>query len=175
MINLLPQESKVEIRKWYHNKITVVSLTFLLVALLLSIIFLVPALIATRTKQGLIESNLATAKSRPISQEAENLKDMIREVNAKLKIISGESTSSPTFSSYVDKIFAHKTSAISLTHIEESEPGHIVLRGLARTRTALLAFIRELDGDETFAEVISPISNLINNTDIEFSVDLKTK
>jgi len=173
MINLLPQEGVDEVRRIYRRRLTLMGILMGLIVTLLSIILLLPPLFSIRARRESTAHALSGAKARPISHEADSVSDAIKETNSKLKLLTSLlSTSTSSFTDIVDLIMVHRTPDIVFRHIERSSQSKIILRGVARTRTSLLVFIKSLDGDPVFAEVISPISNLITNTDIDFMVDL---
>ncbi|HEY9583098.1 MAG TPA: hypothetical protein VJK09_02185 [Candidatus Paceibacterota bacterium] len=173
MINLLPKEGRVNLKHLYRGRFAIVVLCFSNFIFLVSVAFLLPSLFSLIAKKQTVVHAIEIAKSRPVSKEASDLGELIKNTNLQVKLLSPVSTSTIPFTEIIDEILLHKGSSVALTQVGEINKGHILLRGNALSRSGLLAFIKDLDLDPMFKEVQSPISNLIANTNIDFSVDLE--
>src|SRR3989344_5242796 len=172
MINLVPKDGIAIVRGWYKARLIVVCLILIFTIILSSCVLLLPSIFVLYARQEAALDNLSIARARPVSKEADNLEDLARESNAKIKLLSGEATSSPMFTVVVEHVLSYKTSALNIRYIGRTLD-RVTIHGIAKTRTSLLSFIKALEDDSMFGEIVSPISNLISNTDIDFSVDFK--
>ncbi|HEY4518384.1 MAG TPA: hypothetical protein VJG48_02045 [Candidatus Paceibacterota bacterium] len=155
-------------------RIVVTALAALFALLVICNIFLFPSYLILTSKGEATTLALSNARLRPVSKEADTAVAATQEVNAKLRIITaiGRPLS---VGGMLDRILSHKMSGITITSIDYSSDAKLSLKGVARDREALLSFIKSLHDDSMFAEVGSPISNLIENHDIAFNIIMKVQ
>ena len=175
MINLLPESGRWAFRRAYHARLLVIALSGALAVIMISIAFILPTFFSTRARRQAVSHELEIALARPVSKEADALAEEVRRVNSKIKLLAHEESEGQTFTWVTDRILGKAAASIAITQIALGKDKVVVVHGIAGTRTALLAFIAALNEDEQFSEVISPISNLIDNVDVAFSVNLKIK
>ncbi|HEY4482808.1 MAG TPA: hypothetical protein VI953_01390 [Candidatus Paceibacterota bacterium] len=174
MINLLPESAKDKIRKVYVLRVVATALFALLVLLVSCDIFLLPSFLILSSKGDATTLALSTARLRPVSKEADTAVAEIEEVNTKIRLITAIGRPFST-GGMLDRILSHKTSNITLSNIDYSSDSKVNLKGVARDREALLTLVKNLQDDPMFAEVGSPISNLIENHDIAFNINMKVQ
>ncbi|HEY9583307.1 MAG TPA: hypothetical protein VJK09_03335 [Candidatus Paceibacterota bacterium] len=172
MINLLSQEGRIVLRREYHKRIVCVGLAFLVTLESLGILFLSLSAFSVWTRTDAVGQVLKEAEARPVSREADQMTRTVKETNNKIKLLETGTSKHIHFTEIIKIILAQKSPEMSLAYIEMTKDNRIKLRGIALTRASLLNFVRGLNKESVFAEVISPISNLISSTDIDFSVDL---
>lgn len=171
MINLLPEEAFVKLRSDYRKKLLGFGLYLLSVVAAISIVFLVPAYIASTTQLSQVETLLFDARARPVSKQAEALADNVRSINQKVKLVAD--WSEPTYpSALISNVLGHKKGDISFSYIDLSD-GALVLRGRAASRSSFLALMEALKSDNTLSDISSPISNLIATSSLDFSIQMK--
>ena len=146
----------------------------LFVLLLSCDVFLLPTYHTLSSKVNATTLALSNARLRPVSKEADTAVATIQEINSKIKLISaiGQPLS---VGGILDRIISHKTSNISFSGINYGSDSKVNLVGMARDREALIALINGLQADPAFSEVSSPISNLIENQDIAFNINMKVQ
>lgn len=172
MINLLPQNAAAEMKSLYRKRLIATSLIFLFLLIIISAVLMVPSIFAERQKLEVVETALSKALERPISKQADEISAVVKSTNIKIAIFNTKRTT-PTFIQMTDRIFSHKIDGISILGIDLTSEGVIRIKGLANKRNVLLSFIKAFESDPYFSEVVSPISNLITTSDIDFNIDLK--
>src|SRR3989344_6641531 len=88
MINLLPEEAIVHIRGIYLRRLISLTLLFLGILLLASIVFLTPSYFAAMAHLSQVQELLAAARTRPVSKQAESLAETARSINKRIEIVS---------------------------------------------------------------------------------------
>lgn len=162
-------------RKVYHERLAQFVLELILVLVILSLVMLMPTVLTLKSRQETVAHSVGVAEARPVSKEAIDIGKQITSTNSLLKLINVTSTTTP-YSKIVDAVLADKTAAITLTHFDWKSSGASVnLAGIAPSRSALLEFVRSLESDPLFPKVDSPISNLIENSNINFTLNLTVK
>ena len=174
MINLLPTRAKDKVRRLYKMRIIVTALSAILALFIVCDIFLFPAYLVLSSKGSATTLALSNARLRPVSKEADTAVMVVADVNSKIKAIT--SIGRPlSVGGMISRILFDKMSSISLSSFEYTSDSKVTLKGVARDREALLNFIKNLQDDPMFAEVGSPISNLIENHDIPFNISMKVQ
>ena len=100
--------------------------------------------------------------------------NIIEITNEKIRLLDTASKV-PQVSILFGNILIKTATGISLISMDWDGAENIAIRGRASTREELIAFVRLLEVDPIFTKVTSPISNLISNGDIDFSISLKIK
>jgi Tfp pilus assembly protein PilN len=174
MINLLPIEDQINIRRTYRLRSIIVLCWLILGLVLISTVMLVPAyIVQTKRAEGakaLLESSLKTAKE---SGKQEGLAKLAA-TETKVKLLVS-ATSTPRVAQFIPPISSLLTSGIRVTKINFLDTGTIELAGSAATRENMRDFILALEREEKFSEVLSPISNLVRETEIPFTISLLLK
>lgn len=160
-------------------RLTTIAVESTFLAFLIGIVLLLPSaffvvnesMIVARQSQQIRSSQDFKANSERIEQ--------IREATAKVNIFKGINdvgTYRQVLKPLVDYTETINTN-ISISEIvyeETKEDVNISLKGSAATRRDLTAFIQALQQDVRFTSVQSPISNLVENTNVPFSIALQS-
>src|SRR3989344_103536 len=174
MMNLLPEEAKMLVRRIYHRHLLVVIFGFIVFLVTVSILFTLPSLFLLKIRTNELRGQLAVKEASPISKQATTIMDIVKITNEKISLL--ETTSKiPQISVFFDNILMKTTAGISLSSIDWDGAENIAVRGRATTREGLTAFLRLLEADPIFSNITSPISNLISSGDIDFSISFKIK
>jgi len=175
MANLLPRMSLDEVRKERRRRMVAVSLSTFLVTVLFGTAFLVPSLVLSRTKATAAEQKVELTQTFIARREESGVLDNVREMREKIERLKSE-ISDISFSNVFLALDRSASAGIRLFSFsyQRSESGadSITLRGNAQTRDALLAFTRQLDHEVLFTEVVLPVSDLAQSTNINFSLTL---
>jgi len=175
MINLLPEREKSELRRHYFFRLGMVALTLLSFAVAVGAVALLPSFFILRSE----ERNLtvaATALEESISRgEKGNVSALLIDTNAKLRTLAASSTPLQ-----LEEVFATitrvKPVGIQLLGFAVDRPQkgirHIELQGIAGNRESLAAFVKALEGEKQFKELSFPVSDLVGNQNLEFSLTL---
>jgi hypothetical protein len=172
MINLLPKTAALEMSRLYKKRLIACGLVFLFFVELISIILIAPTIFTEKQRLEVVTSDLAKDLARPISKQADEISTLVKETNAKLTTFDSKNKGRSLIE-VINRIFTHKIEGITIFNINLDQDGAVLVRGVASKRNTLLTFIKSFESDSYFSEVVSPRSNLITTSDIDFSVELK--
>ena len=164
--NLLPKESKKELRNEYLVRMLSVATFLLAVSVLVGTASLAPSLISLSSAldqyQSQVDAGATTTEQAPV-RELGRVAGLLETLNAKLD--------TEPMTELLDDVVAVRPTGIELTGITfERSPLSFSLRGVATTRDALVTYKRSLEGLERVTEVSSPISDLAKSSDLEFTL-----
>lgn len=176
MANLLPENRKKEIqRKYFYRKFTVaMAMIFILIlvgcVLMLAIYLYLIFGEVSKTEKGKTLSELSVADQSLVKEAGE--------INKKLDLLSPEKDERYP-SQIFNEVITIRQGGIFLHHlaIECSNPGAgcvVAILGRAENRQALLEYTQALKESPLFVKVQSPINNLINSKDSQFTLELET-
>ncbi len=174
MINLLPKEEKDLLVKMRLIRFVTLSSTFLFYTGIIASIALLPSYVLSVSKEKDIVILYEKLQLEESTKESNSLNVVVGDINQKLSLLPGDDPKrfSETF---FEPIISRKGGAVSITSISYSKntEGAFVGRisGVASTRSGLLLFVDELKKIPDFSEVSVPISNLVKDRDIAFSLD----
>lgn len=185
MIDLLPTAEKNAIRKEYRLRVFAVCLGMLFLALAAAVFSFLPTYLFTlfRYESFLTESESDETQSR-ISQAKEK-ETTVRDTNKKIDLLKS-GASSPHVKDIFLEILESKTAGVAITGLsydhggvlskkgkdEAVSPPTIGIQGKSSDRTALLAFRDALAQKKEFNSVDLPISSLVKDTELSFSINI---
>lgn len=169
MINLLPAENKIAIKKEYLRRLAAVFGIFLLSAILVIAILLITLFfIASNQKKAQDESIFLIREHLSLQNEAE-ISSLVSEINSKISLLGNNQKNARRASEILEKIIGIKTKKIKITSLS-FDSGKISIYGISETRTDLINFIENLKKEPAFLRVNSPLSNFLKEGNVEFSV-----
>lgn len=124
-----------------------------------------------------LELALLVAKQAPLAGEIGAIESGLKDFNRKLWLYEQAEKNVRPVLKPVEAILKTAPAAISLRNIfyersSQTNPERIALKGRARTRSSFLSFVKTLEDSGEFKQIHSPISNLLKETDLEFSLVL---
>lgn len=178
MINLLPDNNKKAIHAEYKLRLHIVWLTFIVIVLGGSIILLVPSYFLSLYKSKAAEFRVITKPSEAQAADRVALEAKMRDTKLTIRALGGaKATTKP--SSSITLITKNKPTTISITEIiysvTEENKSVTTVRGLAKTRQALLDFTTALRKETGVEKVDLPVSNFAKDTNIPFSFEVTAK
>lgn len=173
--NLLPLAEKNEI--WYEETRRIVRFFSVGISLIcvLAVILLFPAYFFLSLEERELERSLAIEEdaSRTFNIEAELQK--IRIVENHIRLIRDFASAPATASVLFEKFFASSGSGITLSSLTIKKQGDVAITGNSVTRRDLLRFEKTLRDANMFQEISFPLSNIIRETNINFTLQGKLK
>ena len=127
-------------------------------------------LISLNLQKGELLRELEAARKSPILERVEEVEVSIKKTNERLRIFSRSLDRENRISHILEVALGYRQSTVSLAELTFNGPNEFRLKGFAGTRDDLLVFIGLLSGSDLIAEVNSPISNLLKDRNIEFSL-----
>ena len=198
MFNVLPDIFKKEIKSEYYLRRLIVVFIFVVFVQIVSLIFVFPSWLVSFYRQNEVSAEMNSEQSAAVSKNVNDILQTIDKTNQNLGIISGAFSYSAVLP-LVENIISYKTSAITLTDFtyDNSAVGQIgngtmsqttagqapatsasgrtvpmSVSGIAKTREDLVGFVKKLEDSSVFSDVVSPISNLTKDKNINFVINL---
>ncbi|MBI2045919.1 MAG: hypothetical protein HYT28_00640 [Parcubacteria group bacterium] len=180
MANLLPQESQKNIRKEYRLRLAATALFFLSALIFFAGVLLVPSLLLSSVKVTSSKEQLALLQNKEIERAEEEMKTLVLNTNADIALMEEGSAETPVIGELIKYLLDTKPDSIAITGIfyEKAKNGasdNASLRGIALNREALFSYITFLQGNGYFTEAAVPVSRLVKEKDIDFTIPLKMK
>jgi len=165
-------------RKAYQMILRSVFLAALSFVLLIAIISFLPNFFIADSKYQKILAESQT-KEAVIKQSKEGeMKKLVSDTNAKLLLL--HATSTPSAPKLFREILESRPAGVYITSFSydiipkkgsATSPG-ITISGTAEDRTELLSFVESLNKDKSFSSVDLPISNLISDTNVPYTINI---
>lgn len=184
MINLLPlSEKEAQHKERRTRAVTVFLALFILVEVVSTVSLTAPYFLAS-AKVKILKMELATLEQKMANQGGESYTDVVRSTNEKLAYFLNADKRPEQDSTLIAKVMSLVPDGISVTDIavspavidEKKNPDMpktaraMYIGGVAANRTALLAFVDALKAGESIVDVVLPVSNFTQSTNIDFSV-----
>jgi len=176
MVNLLLPEQKNSVKKEYIARVAVLLLVFVIVTFALLVCLLVPAYISLEDKEKVAKEYLAS-QSDEIINDKEDLNNIINDTNNKLMALKIEEDSGgflvhqDIFNAIIDTRKDVNIDSITYQNNGVTAPT-VRVSGISDTREDLQLFIKRLEGEANFRNVNAPVSNFVQDKNIEFSLDI---
>ncbi len=173
--NLLPLKQKKDLRLEEIRRLLHFFTAALFGVLVLAIFFLVPSFVEllfekrelTRLTLLELEAN-RRLKIEDILGEIKNLQTSIETVRSRiLKPAIATET--------LELLNRHAARGLTLISVSVKKDGNFFLTGIAPTRSLLLDFEKSLRDSGRFQEISSPLSNIVKETNINFTLQGKLK
>lgn len=152
----------------------VVACSLLLVGEIISLILLVPPYLIAQTRMNILNDQSAGLKVQDLNKELASLTDIIKETNSYLAIFNSTSTPTGVVPALQSIIWASdKTIQLgSFFYRTNNGQQQLVVSGKAKTRQAVIDFVKKLRTQPGVVSVNLPVSDLAKANDIDFSVDV---
>ena len=179
-MNLLPEENKILFKKHYLKRLSVVFAVLIFSAAAIGIIILMPMYSLVLSYKKDLSRGLAVyfKKNAELADSAAALE--IKKLNSRLDFV--EKTSKvKRLNSVFKNILDKKNMGVKITYFsyekgkEPNGEDKVYLSGKSKTRDEFLVFENRLKKELGDGKVVSPVSNLINEKDFDFSLVLNIK
>lgn len=172
MINLLPPSAK---KAWVWERRLRVFITFCFFVSFVSLAALVASLptgeLLSRHGQSLAaDEGLAKevqARAREVETDLKNTRTLIEHLSRPIE--------QKQYSSLIDLMDDLAGEDASLTHFNFNSKKELELNGIAKTRASLSAFRTRLESHESVKAVELPLSNLVKDAEVPFSITVTFK
>lgn len=131
-----------------------------------------PAYILSVAKEKEADVKIESSKNEATLQNKDDMTAILKSTNEKILVLKPEPE--PLSSKYILAALNHLGGSIRVNHIVflPSPDNTLTIAGTAKTRSALVAFQKNLKADTTFTDAILPVSDLTQNTNVGFSIKL---
>ena len=176
MINLLPREDKVFIKKEYLSRLFVVIGIFFARAVFISVVFLAPTIFLLNGYKSDLSRQVILSSGQAEVIDTQNIISEIKKLNSRISVLKSSQEKSD-LSFIIEKIIEMKTKGVKIIGLnyegmKSEEKGKISMSGIAQERQDLLDFIDLLKKEFSEEDVLSPVSNLLNEKNTSFSLTI---
>lgn len=177
MANLLPFEDQHKIRREHIRKLFVVLGLDVALIFTVGILLLVPLFFSLKFQKDSFGEQLETAKQKPVFARVETIEKSIDDLNTKLQMFSLNQGKTQIVSPVLRELLFLTDDSININSLVFSNtnpklPPQLSIRGMVQDRDKLLEFIDLLEESQFFTAVNSPLTNLLKELEIEFSLTL---
>ncbi|MEK7461622.1 MAG: hypothetical protein AAB586_00940 [Patescibacteria group bacterium] len=172
MFQLLTVEEKRKVEREYAIRRSVVMLCAFTSILVVGMAGLFPSYVLSRIRYNEALERTKAVNSTQQRNDDLSLQIWLKETNRKLQLLSPAlDTDRPL--GLINKVLDQRDVGIAITGfslIKTKDKIAVSINGVAANRQSLIAFENRLRSSGDFAEVVSPISNLAKDRDIDFQI-----
>lgn len=176
MFNLLPQEQNKDTSREYWHRLTAVSLIFILLAVLIGIVFLLPSYLISTARERRVSAEYELLKKSLNNENFDELNAILKTTAERLDIVKKSDEKSASLVRAIAEALRRKEKGVKINLISSKSglggEGELTISGFASSRERLLSFKKSLESDKIFSKVELPISNFAKFSDIDFSIKL---
>lgn len=178
MVNLLPPNNLLALKKEYLNRlVTVGSALLASVVMIIFVISITTYFILVLKEKSLI-GEMGGASIQAKSNNFEQVAKAVSDTKVNILMINNINNQT-SFRTVLDLILSSKTSGISIQSIsfDNSEGANrgLLIKGQFNKRKVFIDYVDSLRKDPRVSSVNSPVDNLIKEVAGSFSLDLKFK
>ncbi|MCG2695164.1 hypothetical protein L6261_03745 [Candidatus Parcubacteria bacterium] len=185
MSNLLPEEKKKAIKKELILRLFIVFFVFLFATISIAIILLTPARVVSVAGSNQVSNELEIYK-KSILFKNNNLLSKSLDVELLKSDALQEEYNNVDINQLIDDIVKNKSTDIKIkgifyekiSEIKKGEQEYdisLTVKGVAKKRSSLIDFINQLKNNKKFIEVDFPVSGLVKDENIDFSIKISGK
>ncbi len=183
MINILPIDDRKEIKKEYFRRFIAVSLVLLGATFAMAIVMLLPTVLFLSDYEQNYKDQLAYTSSKLADAGLSEIKPFVDELNRKTKILTDTNGFQST-SRVAGEILSLGGPGVAISSFSMRVDGKkelVSVSGQSATRKNLLDFLDNLkkckalplNGCVPFESIVSPVSNILKDKDISFSITME--
>lgn len=172
MINLIPPTAKKSIKREYIKRVLTVWLLLFSVAFAILAVFLLPTFVALRGEISSLEETAAAGLARVSQYDISATELISANIQAQLHLDRATSSSPSEVVNVLTTLAGTKVSLTNFQFSNLATAGRITVSGVASTRQDLAVFRDGVSSDKRFSAVDLPISNLIKDKDLLFTMNI---
>lgn len=173
--NLLPLQEKKSIEREKTRRAVRYFAYLLSLIFWLGSILLLPAFLPAFFEEKEFLRSLFIEKNASEELRVEDSLDRARRIKTILSSLRARAATPRSISSFFEGIRREAGESIMISTFSVKKDGAVFIAGSARTRRDLLDFEQRLRDSGRFLEISSPLSNLIREADVNFSIQGKLK
>ena len=180
MINLLPYDEREAVEKERIRRFVIVaslSVSFILAA---GIVLMLPSYLKLTFERESLDRGIASEIKASGAGPTEGFKIALGDLNKKIAILDGAKKGATDVTHIIEGVLKARPAGVAINSIaygSVSKGGSktVLLSGQAKTRDNFLAFEKNLEDSGDFKKITSPVSNLLRDADLQFSLSLDLK
>ena len=173
MINLIPPAARKNIIKEYWVRVVTVWLFLAGTVSLIILFLLLPTYVLIGMQNNLLKQDVATASLKSHSYDVSATVLLNANRQAQLLVDTREVTPFSLYTNKLEKLAGTKVTIQEMRFSRlESLAGTIQISGVSNTRQNLADFRDAIEADQNFSTVDLPISSLVKDRDLLFSMEI---
>lgn len=173
--NLLPEQEKKEIRLEQSRRIVIFISGFLAATLFIASLLLIPSYLPLVIERKGLEDSLQIEENASLEFGVQKKVASAGRVVSVVSSVREHASKTSRVSAILAEFVQSSDSGIVISFLNIKKGGEFTLIGRASTRNNLLNFEKRLRESKKFEDFSSPLSNIIRETDINFSLQGKIK
>ena len=170
LTNLLPPEQKEVIWQEETRRLICFLAIEFGVVLMIGVSLLLPSFLPLTFERKELKRALAIEEEASRIIKVDEIAAKGRKVGFALSLIKTFHENASPATSLLGWFLGVKRSGVTITNIVSRKGGEVFLSGIAQTRRSLLNFEEALRSSGRFQEISSPLSNIIRDRDINFTI-----
>lgn len=178
-INLLPQDYQKDSRRELIRRLIAVGGVALFLVLAANLVLISPLWLLFSLEEKELGRQLEAIKSSPAFGRVAEIEKDIKDLNEAVALFKARESERFGITQALESIIQNKPEGVKIESFYFSsakeappQPARISVFGKARNREALIMFTQKNEADPFFASVQSPISNLLKDSDFDYSLIL---
>lgn len=183
-VNLLPKDYKKEVAEDQNRRLVSALGLAALAVIIVNTALLLPLWVLFKAQEIEFARELDAIKKSPEFIRVAEIESEIGRLNEEITKFSKEEDALFSASPAIKSILEKKPVGIGISNISffvseqaerERRPSRITVSGISANRELLLAYTEDLETNEFFQKVHSPITNLLKDADFDYSLVLDLK
>lgn len=175
MFTLLSEQHKKFLLKQYRLRLLGVIMLFGSALCIAGAAMLLPSYVTLYLEHARLEEETENALVQINKKNSQGLSTTLEDIKSMVALVGLEETQ---IYKAIRLISIKRPFGVSITSLDYTHKGDgsaISFQGIASSRSALLAFQKELQNEKIFEIVDLPISNLAKDTDVKYSIVISGK
>lgn len=174
-INLLPTEEKKIVKLEETRRLILFFAGGLVGVFIIGSALLSPSFLPLYLERSELERSLRLEEEARAALKVDEVFGRIHRFESAISSVRNFTRVSPRASEILEELLAHAGSGIALDNVTVKKGGETVLTGMAQGRRDLLQFEKNLRDSDKFQEISSPLSNIVRETNINFTLQGRLK
>lgn len=168
--NLLPPEQKIILAYERADRVIRFFAIALVLFFIVHTILILPAFLPQYSIKDELARSYALEKAAFQKIRARETEEKIQTFSRTLEDINTHIAESDKASALLAMFFRFAETGVALSTLDIKNDGIVFISGTASTRRNLLAFEKEMRESERFLEISSPLSNIVEETNAQFTI-----
>lgn len=179
MINVLPLNQKIELRKEYRLRLVTLCLFVFSILVFLASFLLLPAYVLSKEKVSTLEIQLQKYNEENPDNSVDNLTKLISDINNNLTILNQGTQSISVVDDMLSTVLSSRSSGITISRmsyrVSLENKNVFELNGRALDRASLRSFEDKLKASPKVESTDLPVSNFTKRSNIDYSLTVTFK
>ncbi len=174
-INLLPPEERKFVRYKEMRRIILFFAGGLVAVFVIGSVLISPSFLPLYLERRELERSLRLEEEAGRALKVNETFERIRRLESVISRVRNFARTPPRASEILEELSVLAGSSITLDNVTIKKGGETILTGMAPGRRDLLQFEKNLRDSDKFQEISSPLSNIVRETNVNFTLQGKLK